>query len=186
MISLVARGIASLAGRMATRNPRLGKKIFDLLKRPKGITLYRGEPAKPIVSLKDQVKHMYGKDSFFYKNNILRQSAAGRWFSKSPRSALSYAGRGVYSWKPSHWRNIKDWGGGYESGIIKKLTLTPKELKLAKRLQKKISGGNMERFYVIPRSTLPRVEKAPILTAITNLKNMMGLKEGGLAQILNV
>ena len=44
----------------------------------------------------------------------------------------------------------------------------------------------MARFYVIPRSTLPRVEKAPILTAITNLKNMMGLKEGGLAQILNV
>jgi len=188
MIPLVARGIASLGGRLIARNPRLGKKIFDLLKRPKGITLYRGEPAKPIVSLKDQVKHMYGKDSLFnnYTNKALRQSAAGRWFSESPRSALSYAGRGVYSWKPSQWRNIKDWGGGYEPGIVKKLTLTPKELKLAKRLQKKISGGNMERFYVIPRSTLPRVEKDPIFTAIANMKNMMGLKEGGLAQILNV
>ena len=51
MIPLVARGIASLAGRMATRNPGLGKKIFDLLKKPKGITLYRGEPAKPFYSL---------------------------------------------------------------------------------------------------------------------------------------
>ena len=43
MIPLVARGIASLAGRMIARNPRLGKKIFDLLKRPKGITVYRGQ-----------------------------------------------------------------------------------------------------------------------------------------------
>ena len=44
----------------------------------------------------------------------------------------------------------------------------------------------MLRYYVIPKSALPRVEKAPVLTAIANMKNMMGLKEGGLAQILNV
>jgi len=188
MIPLVARGIASLAVRLIARNPRLGKKIFDLLKRPKGITLYRGEPAKPIISLKDQAKHMYDSKTtvFDWTNPALRRAAAGRWFSESPTSALSYAGRGVYSLKPSHWRMIKEWGGGYEPGIIKKLTLTPKELKLAKRLQIKISGGDMARYYVIPRSTLPRVEKASVLTAITNLKNMMGLKEGGLAQILNV
>ena len=29
-------GIASLAGRMMARNPRLGKKIFDLFKKDKG------------------------------------------------------------------------------------------------------------------------------------------------------
>ena len=188
MIPLVARGIASLAGRMITRNPRLGKNLLNLLKRPSGITLYRGEPAKPLYSLKDQAKHMYDSKTtvFDWTNPALRKAAAGRWFSESPTSALAYAGRGVYSLKPSHWRMIKEWGGGYEPGIIKKLTLSAKELARAKRLQKKISGGDMARYYVIPRSTLPRVEKASVLTAIANLKNMMGLKEGGLAQILNV
>ena len=44
----------------------------------------------------------------------------------------------------------------------------------------------MENFYIIPRSTLPRIEKDPILTAVANLKNMMGLKHGGLARILEV
>ena len=37
MIPIVARGIASLAGRLMTRNPRLGKNL---------ITLYRGEDAR--------------------------------------------------------------------------------------------------------------------------------------------
>ena len=46
MIPLVARGIASLAGRMITRNPRLGKNLLDLFKKDKGITLYRGENRK--------------------------------------------------------------------------------------------------------------------------------------------
>ena len=187
MIPIVARGIASLAGRMATRNPGLGKKIFDLLKKPKGITLYRGEPAKPLISLADQAKHMYGrKDSLFYGVNPLRKAAAGRWFSSGPLDVTGYAGRGVYSWKPSHWRMIKEWGGGYEPGVVKKVTLSAKELARGKKLLKKITKGDMLRYYVIPKSALPRVEKAPVLTAIANMKNMMGLKEGGLAQILNV
>ena len=38
MIPLVARGIASLAGRMATRNPQLGKNLLKLFNKPKGIT----------------------------------------------------------------------------------------------------------------------------------------------------
>ena len=78
MIPLVARGIASLAGRLIARNPRLGKKLFDLFKKDKGITLYRGEPAKPFYSLKEQAKHMYGRtDSLFYGVNPLREAAAG-------------------------------------------------------------------------------------------------------------
>jgi hypothetical protein len=98
-----------------------------------------------------------------------------------------YAGSKVYSWKPKDWANIINWGGGYGKGVVKKLTLTPKELKLAKRLQKKVSGHDISHFYIAPKSTLPRIEKDAILTAVANLKNMMGIyKHGGLARILEV
>ena len=61
MIPLVARGIASLAGRMISRNPRLGKNLLSLFnKKPKGIAVYRGEPWKPRSSLEDMAKWMYG------------------------------------------------------------------------------------------------------------------------------
>ena len=71
--------------------------------------------------------------------------------------------------------------------MVKKLTLTPKELKLAKRLQAKISGHNIDHFYIAPKSALPRIEKDAIMTAVANLKNMMGIyKHGGLARILEV
>jgi len=187
MLPIVARGIASLAGRLIARNPRLGKKLFDLFKKDKGITLYRGEPAKPFYSLKEQAKHMYGqKDALFYGKNPLREAAAGRWFSSRPLDVTGYAGSGVYSWKPSNWRMIKEWGGGYKPGLVKKVTLSAKELARAKKLLKKITKGDMLRYYVIPKSAVPRVEKAPVLTAIANMKNMMGLKKGGLAQIMNV
>ena len=187
MIPIVARGIASLAGRLIARNPRLGKKLFDLFKKDKGITLYRGEPAKPFYSLKEQAKHMYGrKDSLFYGVNPLREAAAGRWFSSSPLDVTGYAGSGVYSWKPSNWRLIKEWGGGYRPGVVKKVTLSAKELARAKKLLKKITKGDMLRYYVIPKSALPRVEKDALFTAVANIRNMMGLKKGGLAQILNV
>ena len=186
MLPLVARGIASLAGRLIARNPRLGKKIFDLLKRPKRITLYRGEPAKSFLSQRDVANQMYTKEALFFNNPSLRRSAAGRWFSTEPLHATSFAGKKIHSLKPSNWANIKAWGGGYEPGLVKKLTLSAKELKLAKRLQQKVSGHDMTNYYIAPRSTLPRLEKDAILTAIANLRNMMGLKEGGLAQILNV
>ena len=129
---------------------------------------------------------MYTKEALFFNNPSLRRSAAGRWFSTEPLHITGYAGNKVYNWKPSNWANIINWGGGYRPGVVKKLTLSAKELKLAKRLQQKVSGGNMVNYYIVPRSTLPRIEKDLILTAIANLKNMMGLKKGGLAQILKV
>ena len=185
----MALPLLSLAIRAGIPAARTGLRFLSRMKKPKGggITLYRGEPAKPFISLKDQAKHMYGrKESLFYGKNPLREAAAGRWFSSKPTDVLGYAGHRVYNWKPSNWANIKNWGGGYAPGVVKKLTLSPKELKLAKRLQQKISKGDMENFYIIPRSTLPRIEKDPILTAVANLKNMMGLKHGGLARILEV
>ena len=179
--------LATLAARAGIPAARSALRFLSKLKKPpKGITLYRGEPAKPIVSLKDQAKHMYGKGSLFYGDSPLRRGAAGRWFSSKPTDVLGYGGHKVYNWKPSNWANIKNWGGGYAPGVVKRVTLSPKELKLAKRLQQKVSGGDMEDFYIIPRSTLPRVEKDAILTAVANLKRMMGLKHGGLARILEV
>jgi hypothetical protein len=179
----------SLAARAGIPAARSALRFLSKLKKPSGggITLYRGEPAKSFMSLKDQAKHMYSKGSLFYGDSPLRRGAAGRWFSSKPTDVLGYAGHKVYNWKPSNWANIINWGGGYAPGVVKRLTLSPKELKLAKRLQQKVSKGDMTRFYIIPRSTLPRIEKDPILTAVANLKNMMGIyKHGGLARILEV
>ena len=188
MIPLVARGIASLAGRMLARNPRLGKKIFDLFKKPKGITLYRGEPAKPFYSLKEQAKHMYGrKDSLFYGVNPLREAAAGRWFSSRPLDVTGYAGSGVYSLRPHMWKNILDWGGGYRKGVVKKVTVSAKEAKLANRLMNKIHGTkNLDYAHIISKQALKRAETDKLRTFIANFYRMIGKKKGGLAQILNV
>ena len=42
-------------------------------------------------------------------------------------------------------------------------------------------------YLIVPKHTLSRVEKAPILTAIANLRKMMGYyNKGGLARILEV
>ena len=61
MIPLVARGLASLAGRMIARNPRLGKNLLSLFnKKPKGIAVYRGEPWKTRSTLDQMAKLMYG------------------------------------------------------------------------------------------------------------------------------
>ena len=187
----------SLAARAGIPAARSALRFLSRLKKPKGggITLFRGEPVptKHSMSLKEMAKAMYRPESARYTvlgdlgNPALRRGAAGRWFSTKPSSTLGYAGSKVFSWKPKDWANIINWGGGYKKGVVKKLTLSPKELKLAKRLQKKISGHDMRQFYVVPKSTLPRIEKDPILTAVANLKNMMGIyKHGGLARILEV
>jgi hypothetical protein len=180
--------LLSLAVRGGIPAARAGLRFLSRLKKPKGggITLFRGEPAKSFMSLKDQAKHMYGKGSVFYGDSPLRRGAAGRWFSSKPTDVLGYGGHKVYNWKPSNWANIINWGGGYSPGVVKRLTLSPKELKLAKRLQRKVSGADMQDFYIVPKHTLPRVEKDAILTAVANLKRMMGLKHGGLARILEV
>ena len=193
----MALPLLSLAVRAGIPAARAGLRFLSRLKKPKGggITLFRGEPVptKYDMPFKDLAKTMYNKDSARYTlwagegNPALRRGAAGRWFSTEPSSTLGYAGSKVYSWKPKAWADIINWGGGYKKGVVKKLTLTPKELKLAKRLQKKISGHDISHFYIAPKSALPRIEKDAIMTAVANLKNMMGIyKHGGLARILEV
>jgi len=179
MLPLVGRGIASLAGRMIARNPRLGKKIFDLLKRPKGITVYRGQNVVHRSSLADVQKEL--------------GPGVGRWFSSDPKLAMKFAGKGTLGWKPRHWKKMWEKGGpsgfGFRKGIVKKLNLSMKEAELARKLAShpsKILLPDYE-YLVAPRHALPRVETDAIRTAVANLRKIMGMyKSGGLAQILNV
>jgi len=179
MIALVGRGIASLAGRMITRNPRLGKKIFDLLKRPKGITVYRGEPWKHTPGeIKKVANWMYGPTAKFGRGpSPLRHGAAGRWFTEDPKFASRFAG----------------YTGFGNLGRIKSVTLSAKEAKLAHKLSDKIHHLGGDAGYragmVISKKALAKVKTDPVQTLIANFYKNLGIyrgKDGGLAQILNV
>ena len=174
MIPIVARGIASLAGRLIARNPRLGKNLLSLFnKKPKGIAVYRGEPWKTRSTLDQMAKWMYGPGTGGQSNNPLRFGATGRWFTRNPRGARLYAGVA-------------------EPGRIKKVILSPKELKIAERLSKKLHNVEKGRGYglIVPKRALPKAKTDYLQTFITNFYKAIGkrgvLKEGGLAQILNV
>ena len=173
MIPLVARGIASLAARMMARNPRLGKNLLNLFnKEPKGIAVYRGEPWKPRSTLDQMAKWMYGPGTHSQHNNPLRFGATGRWFTRDPEGARLYAGLA-------------------QPGRIKKVILSPKELRIAERLSKKLHNVEKGRGYglIVPKGALPRAKTDYLQSFITNFYKAIGkrgLKDGGLAQILNV
>ena len=174
MLPIVARGIASLAGRMMTRNPRIGKNLLNLFnKEPKGIAVYRGEPWKNKSTLDQMAKWMYGPGKGGQHDNPLRFGATGRWFTRDPKGARLYAGL-------------------IEPGRIKKVILSPKELRIAERLSKKLhqlEGEGKGYGLIVPRSALPRLKTDYLQTLITNFYKAIGkrgLKDGGLVQILNV
>ena len=174
MIPLVARGIASLAGRMMTRNPRLGKNLISLFnKKPKGIAVYRGEPWKPRSTLDQMATWMYGPGKGGQHNNPLRFGATGSWFTRDPKGARLYAGLA-------------------QPGRIKNLVLSPQELKIAERLSKKLHNVEQGRGYglIVPKGALSRAKTDYLQSFITNFYKAIGkrgvLKEGGLAQVLNV
>ena len=84
MLPLVARGIMSLAGRLAARNPRLGKNL---------ISLYRGEsfPQRNLAGFKDKAK--------FFKTTIpeiKKDTLSGQWFTPNRAHAKAYAS-GLFS-----------------------------------------------------------------------------------------
>ena len=189
MISLVARGIASLAGRMATRNPQLGKNIFSLLrKKPTGgITLYRGQPAKPIPRI--DIEKMYtAKDKVFpWSHPNLRSQAIGRWFTHKPEYATNFAGSSRFMSLFKNPKEVFSWGGGYRKGVVKKVTVSAKEAKLANRVMNKIHNTkDLDYAYVISKKALKRAETDKLRTFIANFYRMIGKKKGGLAQVLNV
>ena len=177
MIPIVARGIASLAGRLMTRNPRLGKKVFDLLKKPKGITVFRGEhfrlPGDPSKS------EIIKRNLSGLKSDRLRKLAMGRWFSTDLKLARDFAGSPRLGWL----------GTPYKPGYIQKLTVSDKEAKLSNKLANKllgIEGGGLGNYFVVPKNVKKRVKKDELQTFINNFYKMIGKKKGGLAQILNV
>ena len=190
----VARGIASLASRMATRNPGLGKKIFSLLrKKPKGITVYRGDDVRKSWSLsKADMGKMYDSKTVFtpsgeFSNPNLRKLAMGRWFTHNPEYAKGFAGKSRFLSMFKNPKDVLSWGGGYEPGLVKKLTLSAKEAKLARKMVSKIHGHQMPpSMYVVPKNVLKRAKKDQLQTFIANFYRMIGKKKGGLAQIMNI
>ena len=188
----VARGIASLASRMATRNPQLGKNIFSLLrKKPKGITVYRGDIVRDKYALpKSEIAKMYTENQsriFPFSNPKLRELAMGRWFAKDPKTAMGFAGRSRFLSMFKNPKDVLSWGGGYEPGIVKKLTLSAKEAKLSNRLMNKLHNTKgLNYAHVVSKEALKRAETDKLRTFIANFYRMIGKKKGGLAQILNV
>jgi len=192
MISLVARGIASLAGRMATRNPQLGKNIFSLLrKKPKGLTVYRGDIVRDKYALpKSEIAKMYTENQsriLPFSNPRLRELAMGRWFASDPKQAMGFAGKSRFLSMFKNPKDILSWGGGYEPGIVRKITLSAKEAKLSNKLMNKIHNTkNLNYAHVVSKETLKRAETDKLRTFIANFYRMIGKKKGGLAQVLNV
>ena len=169
----------NLAARAGIPAARSAMRFMSKLKKPpKGITVYRGEP-KSTGSIKDMAKWMYGPGTHAQSNNPLRFAAAGRWFTREPKFASRFAGyTGPLGSFPGH---------------IKKVTLSPKELKLAKKLSDKIHHRSGEPGYraamVISKKALARAKTDHLQTLINNFYKNLGVyrgKDGGLAQILNV
>ena len=185
----------SLAARAGIPAARSALRFLSKLKKPpKGITLYRGTEAKNWLSKAETAKMYNPKGSMFdFNDPELRKLAMGRWFSPFPKTASGYAGNPRFL---SMFKNPKDvfsWGGGYRPGLVKKLTLSAKEAKVANRLANRLHAGEklgpehmLDYMYVVPKRALPRVETDAIQTAVANLKRMMGMKHGGLARILEV
>ena len=177
MIPLVARGLMSLAGRMMARNPRLGKKIFDLFKKDKGITLYRGEPARLFGD--PSKSEIINRNLFQQRSDRLRKLAMGRWFSTDLKMAKDFAGTPRFGWL----------GTPYKPGYIQKVTVSPKEAKLSNKLANRlldIKGGGLGDYFVVSKNVKKRVKKDELQTFINNFYKMIGKKKGGLAQVLNV
>ena len=190
--------LAARAGIPAARSAL--RFMSKLKKRPKGVTLYRGEPAKPVLSVKETAKQMYtptGSRLTDFSNPSLRKLALGRWFSDSPGIATGYAGNSRFLSMFKKPKEVFSWGGGYQPGVVKKVTLSAKEAKIASRLAHKIHNVKTEPrkawisnpspyLFVLPKKAVSRIEVDKLRTFLANMKRMMGKKHGGLARILEV
>jgi len=162
MIPLVARGIASLAGRLIARNPRLGKKIFDLLKRPSGsMRVWRGvEPAAA-----ESRSAMLGT-SYPY-------SLKGRFFTTNLADAKWYAHR-----------------KGTKSGLVQYLDLPKKQFNIGSKLSKRLAIPRLGGQLIIPKKYLTsgKISTDYIKTIEARLRSILGdhLNKGGLAGVLRL
>jgi len=167
----------NLAARAGIPAARSAMRFLSKLKKPPGVTVYRGQNVVHRKSLEEAQKQI---------------PTVGRWFTDKPSLAMKFAGSGVHSWRPSFWAQILKGKSGYRKGIIEKMKLSKMEADLARRIEGKLGGFGMSgkrdyEYLIVPKHTLPRVEKAPLLSAIANLRKMMGkYNKGGLARILEV
>jgi len=168
----------NLAARAGIPAARSAMRFLSKLKKPpKGITVYRGQNVVHRKSLEEAQKQI---------------PTVGRWFTDKPSLAMKFAGSGVHSWRPSFWAQILKGKSGYRKGIIEKMKLSRMEADLARRIEGRLGGFGMSgqrdyEYLIVPKHTLPRVEKAPLLSAIANLRKIMGkYNKGGLARILEV
>ena len=174
---MLAHGLTRLATRFGIPAARSAMRFLSKMKKPPGMTVYRGSNVAHTKSLAEVQKEL---------------PTVGRWFSDKPSLAMKFAGSNVHSWKPSFWAQILKGKSGYRKGIIEKMRLTKMEADIARRMEGKLGGFGMSgqrdyEYLIVPKYTLPRVEKAPILTAIANLRKMMGYyNKGGLARILEL
>ena len=178
---MIAYGLTRLASRFGIPAARSAIRWASKLRQPKGmkgITVYRGQNVVHTKSLEEARKQI---------------PTVGRWFSNDPTLAIKFAGNRPYSLHPSFWGHMLRTGKtGYKKGIVEKMRLTKMEADIARRLEGKLGGFGTSaakdyEYLIVPKHTLSRVEKAPILTAIANLRKMMGMyKHGGLARILEV
>ena len=180
----------SLAARAGIPAARSGLRFLSKLKKPSGggITLFRGQFAKSPVPLKE-MKKMYTPtgSKFDFNNPELRKMALGRWFSNKPSMAMGYAGNRRYLSMFKNPKDVLSWGGGYEPGVVNKLTLSAKEAKLSNKLMNKIHGTkDLDYAYVVSKKALKRAETDKLRTFIANFYRMIGKKHGGLARILEV
>ena len=137
------------------------KFLMRQLPTEKGVNVFRGEPFKNYATMKQIAEEAYGLSSKGSQaNNPLRLSAAGRWFTRNPEGAEMYAGYGLT-----------------EPGRIKRVTLTPYEVKVAERLAKKIADAEGKQSYglIIPRSAMARVETDYLQTVVANLRKILGI-----------
>jgi hypothetical protein len=181
----------SLAARAGIPAARTALRFLSRMKKPPsgGITVFRGEPLKNVLSKAETAK-MYtptGSRLMDFSNPELRKLAMGRWFTSDPQMASRFAGSSRFL---SMFKNPKDvlgWGGGYQPGLVKKITLSAKEAKLSNKLMNKIHGTkDLDYAYVVSKKALKRAETDKLKTFIANFYRMIGKRHGGLAGILEV
>ena len=186
----------NLAARAGIPAARSALRFLSKLKKPKGVTLYRGTDAKNWLSKAETAK-MYNPSKipskFDFNDPELRKLAMGRWFSPFPATASRYAGNSRFLSMFKNPKDVLSWGGGYRPGVIKKLTLSAKEAKVANRLANRLHAGEklapehmIDYMYVVPKKALPRIETDKLRSFIANMYRMAGKKHGGLARILEV
>tara|TARA_R110000765_G_scaffold286379_1_gene382882 strand:+ start:123 stop:701 length:579 start_codon:yes stop_codon:yes gene_type:complete len=188
----------SLAARAGIPAARSALRFLSRMKKPPsgGVTLYRGEPLKQVLSKAETAK-MYNPSKipskFDFNNPELRKLAMGRWFSPFPKTASRYAGNPRFLSMFKNPKDVLSWGGGYQPGVIKKLTLSAKQAKVANRLANRLHAGKklgpehmIDYMYVVPKKSLARAETDKLKTFIANFYRMIGKKHGGLARILEV